>query len=101
MKARATWCTVLLTGCDSGIGRGPARAFAETGDEVTICGCCAEVVIARYGVSREKADPILNQDNPVGHMITVEEVATAVVYLLSLAAVMVSGHTLMSSVRAI
>ena len=54
----------------------------------------AEGLMARFGIDRAKAEAMLYEDNPVGRMITAEEVAAAVIYLASPGAAMVNGHAL-------
>lgn len=54
----------------------------------------AEGLMARFDVPREKAEAMLYGSNPVGRMITVEEVSAAVLYLASPGAAMVNGHAL-------
>ena len=54
----------------------------------------ADAVQARYGLSRAEAEAKLYEANPVGRMITAEEVAAAVMFLASPGAAMVNGHAL-------
>ena len=51
-------------------------------------------VAARFGISAEEAEARLVEDNPVGRLISVDEVVHAVLYLASPAAAMVNGHAL-------
>ena len=54
----------------------------------------ADAVQARHNLSRAEAEAMLHENNPVGRMITPEEVAAAVVFLASAGAAMVNGHAL-------
>ncbi len=54
----------------------------------------AEDLMARYKIPRAEAEAMLYRSNPVGRMITPEEVAGAVLYLASTGAAMVNGHAL-------
>ena len=51
-------------------------------------------VAARFEISAEEAEAMLVADNPVGRLISVDEVVQAVLYLASPAAAMVNGHAL-------
>lgn len=54
----------------------------------------AEGLMARHGIAREEAEAMLYADNPVGRLITPEEVAASVLFLASEGAAMVNGHAL-------
>ncbi len=54
----------------------------------------AEGLMKRFGVGQKEAEAMLYAGNPVGRMITAEEVASAVLYLASEGAAMVNGHAL-------
>lgn len=54
----------------------------------------ADGLMQRFGIAREEAEAMLYAGNPVGRMITPEEVAAAVLYLASEGAAMVNGHAL-------
>ncbi|MFC2968914.1 SDR family NAD(P)-dependent oxidoreductase [Acidimangrovimonas pyrenivorans] len=54
----------------------------------------AEGLMARRGIAREEAMALLYADNPVGRLITPEEVAASVLFLASEGAAMVNGHAL-------
>ena len=51
-------------------------------------------VAARFGSSAEEAEAKLVADNPVGRLISVDEVVQAALYLASQKAAMVNGHAL-------
>lgn len=51
-------------------------------------------VAKKLGVSAEEAAQMIVADNPVGRMIDVKEVSSAVLYLASSGAAMVNGHAL-------
>lgn len=53
-----------------------------------------EGLMKRFGVGQQEAEVMLYAGNPVGRMITAEEVASAVLYLASPGAAMVNGHAL-------
>ena len=53
-----------------------------------------DAVQARFGISREAALAEVVSDNPMGRMITTDEVAAAVVFLASPGAASVNGHAL-------
>ena len=54
----------------------------------------AEGLMGRFGIDRAEAEALLYADNPVGRLITPEEVAAAVLFLASPGAAMVNGHAL-------
>ena len=57
----------------------------------------AEALAARQSITTDEALAKLNSRNPMGRLITPQEVATSVLYLASPAAASVNGHALMVS----
>ena len=62
--------------------------------DTDLAGAAVDAVQARFGLSREAALAEVVSDNPMGRLISTDEVVAAVMFLASPGASMVNGHAL-------